>query len=110
MMQFKNPEFDSLLPPLALDCWGFLVLAAAAGFTLASGHAIAQTAIATLTDGLVAGPVGISVGNEVLRAYHVQPLGKSRVATVLVISEIFGVHAPIFKTCAGGWQGWAIRP
>lgn len=99
MTQFKDAEFDSLLPPLVLDRRGFLASAAAAGFTLASGHAIAQTAISTPAAGLLAGPVDIPVGSETLRAYRAQPEGKTGLATILVISEIFGVHAYIQDVC-----------
>lgn len=99
MPRITDPEFDSLLPKLHLNRRGFLASAAAAGFTLASGHAIAQTAIKTSDEGLLAGPVSIAVGSETIPAYRAQPAGKTGLATVLVVSEIFGVHEYIQDVC-----------
>lgn len=100
MSQKSDPEFDSLLPPLQINRRGFLATAvAASGFTLASGHAIAQTAIITPDDGLLASMVSIQVGSETIPAYRAQPAGKKGLTTVLVISEIFGVHEYIKDVC-----------
>lgn len=96
----SDPEFDSLLPPLQINRRGFLATTVAAtGFTLASGHAIAQTAITTPDDGLLASMVAIAVGSETIPAYRAQPAGKTALATVLVIPEIFGVHEYIKDVC-----------
>ena len=98
MTKQTDPAFDSLLPPLRLNRRGFIATAAA-GFTLATGHAAAQTAIQTPADGLDAGPVSIKVGSESISAYRAQPSGRTGLSTVLVISEIFGVHEYIRDVC-----------
>ena len=46
-MNDQDSQFDSLLPPLKLDRRGFIATSVAAGFSLAAGQAVAQTAIAT---------------------------------------------------------------
>jgi len=100
MNKRSDPEFDSLLPPLQINRRGFLATAVAAtGFTMASGHAIAQTAITTPDDGLLASMVSIQAGSETIPAYRAQPAGKTGLPTVLVVSEIFGVHEYIKDVC-----------
>ena len=100
MNKLHDSEIDSLLPPLQLNRRGFLATAVAAtGFTMASGQAIAQTAITTPADGLLAGSVSIPVGSEKIPAYRAQPADKTALSTVLVVSEIFGVHEYIRDVC-----------
>ncbi len=113
MNKLHDSEIDSLLPALHVNRRGFLATAVAAtGFTLASGHAIAQTAIITPAEGLLAGPVSIPVGSETIPGYRAQPAQKTGLATVLVIPEIFGVHEYIKDVCRrlaqAGYQ--AIAP
>lgn len=76
----------------------------ALGLMLGAGYAaavpvLAQTAITTSADGLEAGEIGFSVGGDRVRAYRAAPQGRSRLPVVLVVSEIFGVHAYIADVC-----------
>lgn len=62
------------------------------GFAAAAAPVIAQTAITTPADGLIAGEVQIESGGQKIPVYRAQPKGKSESPVVLVVSEIFGVH------------------
>ena len=99
MRAVPDSEFDSLVPDRSVSRRTFLATTVAAGFTMASGSAIAQSAITTSSDGLEAGPVSIKVGSESMPAYRAKPAGKTALPTVLVISEIFGVHEYIQDVC-----------
>lgn len=70
-----------------------------AGYAAAAGPVAAQTAIATPADGLDAGEVAYTVGGSAVRAYRAAPRGRSKLPVVLVVSEIFGVHAHIADIC-----------
>ena len=59
---------------------------------------LAQTAIKTPADGLVAGDVTIDVKGFGMPAYRAAPAGKTGLPVVLVLSEIFGVHEYIADT------------
>lgn len=59
---------------------------------------LAQTAIKTPADGLVAGDVTIDVQGFAMPAYRAAPAGKTGLPVVLVLSEIFGVHEYIADT------------
>ena len=59
---------------------------------------LAQTAIKTSADGLVAGDVTIDVNGFGMPAYRAAPAGKTGLPVVLVLSEIFGVHEYIADT------------
>jgi len=94
-----DSQIDSLLPPLRLDRRGFIVTAVASGFTLAAGPVASQTAIRTPADGLTAGQVDIPVADGAVPAYRAMPAGKTGLPTVLVVTEIFGVHEYIQDVC-----------
>jgi len=68
-------------------------------YTLAAGSAVAQTAIQTPADGLTAGQVNINANGFTLPAYRAAPVGQSGLPVVLVVQEIFGVHAYIADVC-----------
>lgn len=91
----SQTEFDSLNHAPGLDRRAFVVTALGAGFALAAQPIMAQTAIRTDTIGLEAGEVGIGS----LPAYRAMPAGGKALATVLVVSEIFGVHEYIADVC-----------
>lgn len=95
----KNPEFDSLLPAVPFDRRSFLVSSLAAGFTLAAGPVMAQTAIVTDTQGLTAGEIKVPTPDGAMPAYRAQPAGVANPPVVLVVHEIFGVHEYIKDTC-----------
>ena len=92
-------EFDSLVPGLPFSRRGFLVTALGAGFALAVQPVMAQTAITTDTQGLVAGEVKVKVHDGEMAAYRAQPAAGGNFPVVLVVSEIFGVHEYIADTC-----------
>lgn len=98
-MKDQDAHFDSLLPPLKLDRRGFIATTVAAGFSLAAGPAVAQTAIKTDANGLTAGKVDIPVADGKMPAYRAAPAGKKNLPTLLVVSEIFGVHEYIRDVC-----------
>ncbi|OYY92749.1 MAG: carboxymethylenebutenolidase [Hydrogenophilales bacterium 28-61-23] len=95
-----NSEFDSLVPPaLPLDRRGFLVTALGAGFALAVQPVIAQTAIATSADGLLAGEISVPTADGAMPAYRAQPAQGGKFPVILVVQEIFGVHEHIKDLC-----------
>lgn len=65
------------------------------GYAAAVSPIMAQTAIKTPADGLVAGEVSIDVKGFKMPAYRAAPAGKTGLPVVLVLSEIFGVHEHI---------------
>lgn len=85
-------ELDSLVPPLTLDRRGFVKTSLGVGFAAATLPIAAQTMISTDTQGLTAGEVKIPTADGAMPAYRAMPAGKSGLATVLVVQEIFGVH------------------
>ncbi|MDF0555088.1 dienelactone hydrolase family protein [Kamptonema sp. UHCC 0994] len=70
----------------------------AAGFALAA-HPISATVITTDTKGLLAGEVKIPVKDGSIPAYRAMPATGSNFPVVLVVQEIFGVHAHIQDIC-----------
>jgi len=92
-------DFDSLVPELPFSRRGFLVTALGAGFALAVQPVMAQTAITTDAQGLVAGEIKVKVADGEMAAYRAQPATGSNFPVVLVVSEIFGVHEYIADTC-----------
>ncbi len=69
-----------------------------AGFALAAGPVAAST-ITTPGRGLDAGWVSIPTATGSLRAYRARPAGARQRPTLLVVQEIFGVHAHIQDVC-----------
>lgn len=92
-------EIDSLLPPLQLTRRGFVKTSLGAGFAAAVLPVAAQTMIATDSRGLTAGEVKIPVKDGEIPAYRAMPAGKTGLATVLVVQEVFGVHEHIKDIC-----------
>ncbi len=68
------------------------------GFTLATGPLNAAT-ITTDTTGLDAGEVQVPVKDGQIPAYRAKPSGKSKLGTIVVVQEIFGVHEHIKDLC-----------
>lgn len=89
-------EFDTLVPAAsALDApsrRSFMARGVGTGFAAAVLPALAQTAIKTSSEGLVAGEVTIPVGDFNMPAYRAAPAGRTGLPLVVVVSEIFGVH------------------
>lgn len=59
----------------------------------------AQTVVVTDANGLDAGEVQVPTPDGSIPAYRAMPASGSKFPVVLVISEIFGVHAYIQDTC-----------
>lgn len=99
-MQERNPDFDSLVPGLPCSRRSFVGTSLAAAFALAVQPALGQSVVQTPADGLVAGDITVRGpdGAEV-PAYRAQPAGAGPFPTVLVVSEIFGVHEYIRDVC-----------
>jgi carboxymethylenebutenolidase len=92
-------ELDSLQPPLRLDRRGFVKTSLGAGFAAAVLPVQAKTMINTDAQGLTAGEIKIPTKDGEMPAYRAQPAGKTGLATVLVVQEIFGVHEYIKDVC-----------
>lgn len=90
-----SPDFDSLVPAVGFSRRGFVATALGAGFALATQPIMAQSVIKTDATGLVAGEIRIGA----LTAYRAQPAEGKNLPTILVISEIFGVHEYIADVC-----------
>ncbi len=93
-------EYDSLVPPpLPHSRRGFLVTALGAGFALAVRPVMAETAISTAADGLLAGEIGVATADGTMPAYRAQPAQGTNFPVILVVQEIFGVHEHIKDLC-----------
>ncbi len=112
-------DFDLLVPAQGLSRRSFGRAALGVGFAAAVLPVVAETAIKTDTNGLIAGEVDIPVASFKMPAYRAAPAGKTQAPVVLVISEILGVHeyiadvALIQKHQGIGWQiinqgGWRL--
>jgi len=97
-MNLLEQEVASQLPKTAFTRRGFVVTALGTGFAAAVLPVSAQT-ITTDASGLDAGEVKIPVSDGMMPAYRAQPAGKTNLATVIVIQEIFGVHEHIKDLC-----------
>ena len=96
-------EFDALLPGTTGAAGPrrrtALKAALGVGYAATALPIVAQTAIATPADGLVAGRVNVDVAGFSVPAYRAAPAGKSNLPVVLVVQEIFGVHEYIADVC-----------
>ena len=97
-MSMIDPQFDSLVPGRHPDRRTFLATTLGAGFALAVQPVMAQTAIQTPAQGLLAGEVEIPVRDGRMKAYRAAPM-RQGAPVVLVVSEIFGVHEHIRDVC-----------
>jgi len=68
-------------------------------YAVAAGPVMAQAAIQTSAEGLTAGRVDIDVNGFAMPAYRAAPTGQTGLPVVLVVQEIFGVHAYIADVC-----------
>lgn len=107
MNSFIKDEINSLSPASnagSSDHEGrrvFLGGSIAAGFALAvapTGPLLAQV-ITTDAQGLTAGMVEIPNRDFKIPAYRAMPAGKTRLGTVIVVHEVFGVHEHIKDVC-----------
>jgi carboxymethylenebutenolidase len=77
----------------------FVKTSLAAGFAAAVSSVNVQALIQTDESGLSAGEVGIPTAGGRMPAYRAQPAAGSRLPTILVVHEIFGVHEHIKDVC-----------
>lgn len=103
MTDMIRDEIESLTPKseAATTRRGFIQGSIAAGFAAAvapSGPLLAQV-ITTDTQGLTAGMVEIQASDRKIPAYRAMPSGKTKLGTVIVVHEIFGVHEYIKDVC-----------
>lgn len=90
---FDDPHMESLLPKVKFSRRGFLASAAStAGYTLAAGPVMAQTAINTPADGLEVKDIKVPVSGGDMPGYMAAPKKAGKFATVIVIPEVFGMH------------------
>ncbi|MBD2719243.1 dienelactone hydrolase family protein [Synechococcus sp. FACHB-909] len=71
---------------------------AAAGFALAV-RPVAASTVTTSTQGLTAGWVSVPGADGAIKAYRARPAKGSGFPVVLVVQEIFGIHAYIQDVC-----------
>lgn len=89
---------DNNTQTAGMDRRAILVSALSAGFAL-SVQPVAATAIVTGEEGLVAGDVSIPVAGGQIPGYCARPAGGKNLPVVIVIQEIFGIHAWIKDIC-----------
>jgi carboxymethylenebutenolidase len=82
----------------SLNRRGFAMTSLATGFAL-SMQPVAATTIATDASGLEAGEVKIPVADGQMPAYRAMPAKGTKLGTILVVHEIFGVHEWIKDVC-----------
>ena len=96
-------EVHALLPGRSTEAGAsrrtVLQSAAGLGYAAAAAPLMAQTAVATPTDGLDAGRIHYTVDGFQVPAYRAAPTGKTGLPVVLVVHEIFGVHEYIADVC-----------
>ena len=98
----QQEDFDALLPgissPAGASRRTALKAALGVGYAAAALPIAAQTAITTPADGLRTGRTTFEVDGFAVPAYYAAPAGKSDLPVLLLVSEIFGVHAYIADT------------
>ena len=99
MKSDRQAQFDSLLPAEPFSRRAFIATAVGAGFALAAQPICAQTVVKTDSEGLLAGEILVPAADRALPGYRAMPAGGSKLPTVLVIHEIFGVHEYIRDVC-----------
>lgn len=92
-------QFDGLLPGQPFSRRNFIATAVGAGFAVAVQPVSAQTVIRTDAEGLLAGEISVPATDRELPGYRAMPAGGTKLPTVLVIHEIFGVHEYLRDVC-----------
>ena len=96
-------EFDALLPGSSTENGATrrtaLKVALGAGYAATAMPIMAQTAITTSAEGLTTGEEIFDVAGATVPFYYAAPAGKKNLPVILVVQEIFGVHAYIADTC-----------
>jgi len=96
-------QFDALLPGSTTEAGPSrrtaLKVALGASYAAAAMPIMAQTAITTSTEGLVTGQEIFDSAGATVPFYYAAPEGKTQLPVILVVQEIFGVHAHIADVC-----------
>ncbi|MDD5030548.1 MAG: dienelactone hydrolase family protein [Rhodoferax sp.] len=96
-------DFSSLLPGTSTEAGASrrtaLKVALGVGYAAAATPIMAQTAIKTSAEGLIAAEGIYDVDGFSVPFYYAAPAGKTNLPVILVIQEIFGVHEYIADTC-----------
>src|SRR5204862_85664 len=90
-----KPTRGVLLPGSRWSRRGFVLTSLATGFALSVQPITAQTVITTDANGLTAGEVKVPVKDGEIPAYRAMPDKGGPFPTVLVASEVWGVHEHI---------------
>jgi carboxymethylenebutenolidase len=90
---------QGLVPRSRWSRRGFVMTSLATGFALSVQPIAAQTVITTDTNGLTAGEVKVPVKDGEIPAYRAMPDKGGPFPTVLVASEVWGVHEHIKDIC-----------
>ena len=92
-------EFNALLPGESGEAGASrrtaLKVALGIGYAATALPIMAQTAIQTSAEGLVTGQTVYEVNGFKVPAFYAAPAGKANLPVILVVQEIFGVHAYI---------------
>lgn len=103
MLDNLKSEFDSLRPGRSTEAGASrrtaLKAALGVGYAATAMPIMAQTAIKTSADGLIAGEQIYDVDGYTVPFYYAAPAGGTDLPVVLVVQEIFGVHEYIADTC-----------
>lgn len=99
---FEN-TLDSLLPGRVTEQGATrrtaLQAALGAGYAAAAMPLMAQTVVQTSDEGLHTGTATCEVDGFAVPLFHAAPAGRTHLPVILVVQEIFGVHAYIADTC-----------
>lgn len=103
MLDEIQHNIDSLLPARTTDAGPMrrtaLKAALGVGFAASVLPVMAQTVVHTAAEGLAAGNASIDVGAATVPFYFAMPAGQQNLPVILVVQEIFGVHAHITDVC-----------
>jgi carboxymethylenebutenolidase len=103
MLENLKSELDSLRPGRTTEAGATrrtaLKAALGVGYAATAMPIMAQTAIKTSAEGLIAGEQIYDVDGYTVPFYYAAPAGGTDLPVVLVVQEIFGVHEYIADTC-----------
>nr|WP_315464113.1 dienelactone hydrolase family protein [uncultured Rhodoferax sp.] len=103
MLENLKSELDSLRPGRSTEAGATrrtaLKAALGVGYAASAMPIMAQTAIKTSDEGLVAGEQIYDVDGYTVPFYYAAPANGTNLPIVLVVQEIFGVHEYIADTC-----------
>ena len=103
MLKNLQSDFDSLRPGASTEAGATrrtaLKAALGVGYAATAMPIVAQTAIKTAEDGLICGEQIYDMDGFTVPFYYAAPAGASNLPVVLVVQEIFGVHAYIADVC-----------